>query len=294
MTPRSTCMAIAIAAAAALATGCTQEKQNEIRRSIQNWTGTNGVLEVYASDKLVRRFIGIDKLSTASGTDDNQPITLDVTRLAVHRGALSWADELTGRKLALAELNRHEPIGPLGVRLVYPDGKLQHTARRFRSIRNELLDLARPLLKLLPYEKRSDLMLNQYFRGDRNTLCDWVSGAFFMFHRQMLDKMPDHKLDERYFMYGEDQLWCLQAQQLGYPSYYYAGTTVTHIHAASTAPAKQLKLLKKFLALELDIMAIRKGKTLYYYLFSAILTFKEMMRYYIKVFALKVLGKNIR
>ncbi len=196
--------------------------------------------------------------------------------------------------LALAELKRHEPIGPLGVRLVYPDGKLQHTARRFRSIRNELLDLARPLLKLLPYEKRSDLMLNQYFYGDRNTWCDWVSGAFFMFHRQMLDKMPEHKLDERYFMYGEDQLWCLQAQQMGYPGYYYAGTTVTHIHAASTAPAKQLQLLKKFLALELDIMAIRKGKTLYYYLFSAILTIKEMMRYYIKVFALKVLGKNIR
>ena len=53
--------------------GCTQEKQNEIRRSIQNWTGTNGVLEVYAGDKLVRRFMKIDKLSTAYGTDDALP-----------------------------------------------------------------------------------------------------------------------------------------------------------------------------------------------------------------------------
>ncbi len=50
---------------------CTQERQNEIRRSIQNWTGTDGVLEVYAGDKLVRRFVKIDKLSTAYGTDDN-------------------------------------------------------------------------------------------------------------------------------------------------------------------------------------------------------------------------------
>ena len=50
--------------------GCTQETQNQISRSIQNWTGTNGVLEIYAGDKLVRRFIGIDKLTTASGTDD--------------------------------------------------------------------------------------------------------------------------------------------------------------------------------------------------------------------------------
>lgn len=50
--------------------GCTQETQNQISRSLQNWTGTNGVLEIYAGDKLVRRFIGIDKLTTASGTDD--------------------------------------------------------------------------------------------------------------------------------------------------------------------------------------------------------------------------------
>ena len=49
---------------------CTQETQNQISRHIQNWTGTNGVLEVYAGDKLVRRFLKIDKMSTAYGTDD--------------------------------------------------------------------------------------------------------------------------------------------------------------------------------------------------------------------------------
>ena len=53
--------------------GCTQEQQNKISRDIQNWTGTNGVLEVYAGDKVVRRFLKIDKLSTALGTDDNKP-----------------------------------------------------------------------------------------------------------------------------------------------------------------------------------------------------------------------------
>lgn len=62
-------MAVPVCALLALA-ACTQETQNQISRSIQNWTGTNGVLEVYAGDKLVRRFIGIDKLTTASGTDD--------------------------------------------------------------------------------------------------------------------------------------------------------------------------------------------------------------------------------
>lgn len=53
--------------------GCTQETQNKIGRSIKNWTGTDGVLDVYAGDKLVMRFIDIDKISTAYGTDDNKP-----------------------------------------------------------------------------------------------------------------------------------------------------------------------------------------------------------------------------
>ena len=58
------------AAALLLTAGCTQERQNQIKRDIQNWTGTNGVLEVYAGDKVVRRFLKVDKLSTALGTDD--------------------------------------------------------------------------------------------------------------------------------------------------------------------------------------------------------------------------------
>lgn len=56
-----------------LLASCTQEQQNKISRDIQNWTGTNGVLEVYAGDKVVRRFLKVDKLSTALGTDDGKP-----------------------------------------------------------------------------------------------------------------------------------------------------------------------------------------------------------------------------
>jgi hypothetical protein len=53
-------------------TGCTQETQNSLSRSLQNWTGTNGVLDIYAGDKLVHKFIKIDKLSTAYGSNDSK------------------------------------------------------------------------------------------------------------------------------------------------------------------------------------------------------------------------------
>ena len=58
-----------LAASLLVLAGCTQETQNKIGRSIQNWTGTNGVLEVYSGGKLVKRFMKIDKVSTAESTD---------------------------------------------------------------------------------------------------------------------------------------------------------------------------------------------------------------------------------
>ena len=65
--------AILFAAVMLLIAGCTQETQNKIGRSFQNWTGANGVLDVYAGERLVMRFIKIDKLSTAYGTEDGNP-----------------------------------------------------------------------------------------------------------------------------------------------------------------------------------------------------------------------------
>jgi len=60
-----------LAALAALA-GCTQESQNQIGRAINNWTGTNGILEIYAGSTLVKRFMEIDKLTTALGTSNDK------------------------------------------------------------------------------------------------------------------------------------------------------------------------------------------------------------------------------
>ena len=56
-----------------LISACTQETQNKFGRAVQNWTGTNGILEIYAGEKLVKRFIEIDKLSTAVSTNGNSP-----------------------------------------------------------------------------------------------------------------------------------------------------------------------------------------------------------------------------
>ncbi|MGH9887535.1 MAG: hypothetical protein ACREBE_18540 [bacterium] len=61
-------LALVLCLFAALGAACTQESQNRLGRAIQNWTGTNGVLDMYAGEKLVMRFIQIDKLTTSLGT----------------------------------------------------------------------------------------------------------------------------------------------------------------------------------------------------------------------------------
>src|SRR5215208_5642273 len=82
---------IGIAAAAVgvlLLASCTQEQQNKLGRDIQNWTGTNGVLEVYAGDKVIKRFLKVDKLSTAFGT--GHPLctfSLPIGRITISRAA---------------------------------------------------------------------------------------------------------------------------------------------------------------------------------------------------------------
>ena len=61
-------LAVLVLAGLTLVGGCSQEQQNRIGRGIQNWTGTNGVLDIYAGDKVAMRFIAIDKLTTATAT----------------------------------------------------------------------------------------------------------------------------------------------------------------------------------------------------------------------------------
>ena len=65
--------AVLMAVTVALAlTACTQEQQNKFGRGVQNWTGTDGVLDIYAGERLSMRFIEIDKMSTGIGTSDDE------------------------------------------------------------------------------------------------------------------------------------------------------------------------------------------------------------------------------
>ncbi len=178
--------------------------------------------------------------------------------------------------------------GAIGCKMIFPNGKIQHTARKFRSISWELLDLFRIVLYILPYRMRAELMLGKYFKSDFNTNCDWLNGAFFMFPKSILLQLPYQKLDDRFFMYGEDHLWCWQFEQLGYSSHFFDEAIIVHINNGSTSKENQLGLRKLMLQHELEIMKERKGEGLYYFIFKLIYTTKEKCR----IFILKILNNT--
>ena len=184
--------------------------------------------------------------------------------------------------------------GVIGCRMIFPDGDIQYTARRFRSIQWELLDLFRFIPMLIPYKSSARLMLGKYFRHDENINCDWVNGAFFLFPKKILSRLPGNKLDDRFFMYGEDHLWCAQIKKLGYNILFFAGTTIVHINSGSTQIERQLDLRKTMMKHELEIMKWRKGSGLYFIIFSLIYKIKEGSRNFIKRLVYKSSGRLIR
>ena len=137
-------------------------------------------------------------------------------------------------------------------------------------------------------------MLGKYFRHDENREANWLNGAFFMFPRKIIEQLPQKKLDDRFFMYGEDQLWCEQIKNLGYTIQFFAGTTITHINSGSTERSKQLTARKIMIKNELEIMRLRKGKGAYYFFFKLIFVSKEGIRNFIKLITYRLTGRLIR
>jgi hypothetical protein len=209
--------------------------------------------------------------------------------LLLNSDTLLFEDSITK---SISYIGQHPGAGVLGCRVIFPNKKIQYTARKFKSIKWELLDLFRFIPMLMSYQKRSRLMLGKYFRCDENISPDWINGAFFLFRKDILEKLPGKKLDDRFFMYGEDQLWCEQIKKLGYQVLFFSETTIVHLGNASTDKRRQLALRRLMLKHELAIMRFRKGEGLYYYSFAATYGLKEYLRYLLKMLTVKSSSKR--
>jgi GT2 family glycosyltransferase len=189
-------------------------------------------------------------------------------------------------KICYDYIKQHSKVGMVTSQLIYPDGTLQYNCRKFRTISWELLEVF-PFYKLLPKEKREDLMLHRYFDHQRIMKCDWVWGAFMLFPRSIIEQLPEKKLSTDFFMYSEDTLWCLDFYNLGYEIYFLPDAKVMHIHKGSSSKEKWLGITKTTIKNHAQLM--KKYYTDWrWYVFAAIYKTKQ----YGFLLAKKLLPKN--
>jgi GT2 family glycosyltransferase len=137
-------------------------------------------------------------------------------------------------KIAINKLNSYPKTGILSCRLIYPDGRIQSCCQRFPSVQLELIELLR-LQKLLPVKQREKLLLGSFFDHRTEAEVDWVWGTFFMFRKEILKELPEQKLSDNFFMYGEDRQWCYEIKkQTGLAVTYFPKTAIIHHLSAST------------------------------------------------------------
>ena len=124
----------------------------------------------------------------------------------------------------------HPQAGVLAPRLVYADGQLQLSVRRFPTLRAILLRAVR-LDGLFPAAPRRYLM--QDWDHGQGRVVDWVMGACLLLRRAALEEVG--LLDEGFFMYYEDMDLCQRMWRQGWQVWYEPSIAVRHEHQRNSA-----------------------------------------------------------
>jgi len=182
-------------------------------------------------------------------------------------------------KITLDYLKAHEDTGMVTCQLLYPNGKIQYNTRRFRTITWELLEIF-PLYLLLPKKKKEKLMLHHYFDHQSEMDCDWTWGAFMLFRKNIISRLPEKKLSTDFFMYCEDALWGWDIKQLGYKIHFMPQAKVMHIHKGSANKEKYNDIRKMVIRNHATFMK-KFYPDLRWYIFAIIYYFKQFSALFI-------------
>lgn len=134
-------------------------------------------------------------------------------------------------------LEANPKIAVTTTQLVFPNGSLQHNCQRFPSVKAKAFELLR-LQKIAP-KTGGHVLLGPFFKYNEVAYPDWVWGTFFLFRKDLLQQLPDHKLADDFFMYGEDMQWCFEFHKRGYRMAFVPTTPVVHHMGMSRGNAKK-------------------------------------------------------
>lgn len=125
--------------------------------------------------------------------------------------------------------------GVVGPQLVFPDGRIQSSRRRFPSAQTLFVEST-----ILQRRLAQSTMLQNYYVKDRpddaTQDVDWLVGACLMVRRAAIEQVG--LLDERFFMYSEEMDWCLRLKRAGWRVVYLPAARVIHHEAGSSEQVK--------------------------------------------------------
>ncbi len=147
------------------------------------------------------------------------------------------ADDALARLLDFADAN--PDVGIVGPQLLYPDGRVQSSRRRFPTLTTALFEST----WLQPYAPRH--LLERYYVSDQPDDVvqdvDWLCGAALMARSQAIAQVG--LMDEGFFMYSEELDWCRRFREAGWRVVYLPTARVVHYEGKSSAqvlPARHI------------------------------------------------------
>ncbi len=129
-------------------------------------------------------------------------------------------------------MERVQDAGIVGPKLVFHDGNVQYSCRRFYTWK--VLFLRRTFLGRIFRNTRAisdHLMLD--FDHETTRRVDWVIGACMLVRREAVQSVG--LMDERFFLYFEDVDWCYRMKQRKWAVYYHPDAVVVHDYARESA-----------------------------------------------------------
>ncbi len=122
--------------------------------------------------------------------------------------------------------------GIVAPKLVFYDGNLQYSCRRFYNWRVLLLRRT-PLGRIFRNSSVISKHLMLDFNHETTAKVDWVLGACMLVRREAVESVG--MMDERFFLYFEDVDWCYRMKQKRWDVYYHPEAVVVHDHARESA-----------------------------------------------------------
>jgi GT2 family glycosyltransferase len=129
--------------------------------------------------------------------------------------------------------------GVVGPRLLWPDGRLQRSCRRFPTV----FRIATEFLYLRKLAPRSRILNGFYcgeFAHDESRRVDWLTGACLLVQRELFERLGG--FDEAFFLYSEEVDLLYRARQLGAETWYDPAAEVVHEWGGTAGRASALAL----------------------------------------------------